>query len=240
MSAALLRLIAWDVQVQARENVYLFTVFSTLAFAIVLLLLPADAPDTVVTMLLFMDPAIVGTSFVGAIVLMERGQNTLAALSVSPAPPSDYLLAKLITLTGLTFAGGMALVAIAYHPLDLDRGLRFIVAMGFTGTLGVLAGLLVIATANSMNHFIARLFPISIFLYLPLIAHFELVDEGWRWAFAVDPGHAMLRSLLWAADPAQVPLADVLYAFGYMGALIVWFFIWATRLYGSGLDRSAA
>ena len=239
-SHALSRLLVWDVKVQARENVYLFTVLTTLAFATVLLLLPGQAPDTVVTGILFLEPAVVGTSFVGAIVLMERSQNTLAALAVSPARPSDYVLSKVITLTLLTFAGGMALVCAAYWPIPLDRAIRFIIAMTFTGALGVVGGVLLVATANSMNHFIARGFPVSVVLYLAFLAHFDAVTGAWAWIlFGLNPGHAMLRALLWAADPSNVSTAEAIYAFSYMGLLIAVFFVWALKLYSDNIGRSA-
>jgi fluoroquinolone transport system permease protein len=151
-----MRLVLWDVRVQARENVYFFTALTTLAFCTVIWLLPDRAQDRVVTGILFLDPAVVGTSFVGAIVLMERSQNTLVAVAVSPARPFHYVVSKIITLTLLTFAGGMTLVCAAYYPVPLDRAIRFIIAMAFTGALGVVLGLLLVATANSMNHFIAR------------------------------------------------------------------------------------
>jgi fluoroquinolone transport system permease protein len=232
------RLFVWDVKVQARENVYLFTVFTTLAFCAVIWLLPDGAPDTVVTGVLFMDPAVVGTSFVAAIVLMERSQNTLVALAVSPARPSDYVFSKIITLTLLTFAGGMALVCAAYWPVPLDRAIRFMVAMAFTGSLGVVIGVLLVATANSMNHFIARAFPVSVLFYLAFLPHFGVVEGVWAWIlFGLNPGHAMLRALLWAADPAKVPAAEAIYAFGYMGLLIAIFFAWALRLYGDNIAR---
>lgn len=237
---ALPRLVVWDVKLQAREHVYLFTALTTLAFSTVLLLLPDRAPDTVVTGILFLDPAVVGAGFVGGIILMERSQNTLAALAVSPARPSDYVLAKVVTLTALTFAGGMALVGVAYWPLALDQALRFIVAMAFTGSLGVVGGVVLVATANSMNHFIARAFPVSVVLYLAFLAHFDLVTGVWAWIlFGLNPGHAMLRSLLWAADPANISAAEAAYAFGYMGLLIALLFVWALRLYADNIARGA-
>lgn len=218
--------VLWDVRLQARENVYLFTVLTTAAFAVLLLLLPADAPSAAVTAVLFLDPAIVGVSFVGSIVLMERSQNTLAALSVTPAEPKHYVLSKIVTLTGLTFVGGMTLVALAFHPLGWERALRFVLAMTFTGTLGVLAGLVAITRSRTMNHFIARLFPISVVAYLPLLAHFGVVvDETLEWLlFGWNPGHAMLRVLSWAAEPAEVSTGETLYAFGYMGGLCAFLF----------------
>lgn len=233
------RLVAWDIKVQARENVYLFTVLTTLAFCVLLWLLPDRAPDTVLTSVLFLDPAVVGTSFVASIVLMERSQNTLAALAVSPARPFHYVLSKIITLTLLTFAGGMTLVCVAYHPVPLEQALRFIITMAFTGTLGVITGVLIVTTANSMNHFIARLFPITVVLYLSFLAHFGVVEGTWAWVlFGLNPGHAMLRSLLWAADPSNVSMAEAIYAFGYMGLLIAALFVWTLRLYSDNVARS--
>lgn len=233
------RFIIWDMKVQARENIYLFTILTTLAFCTVIWLLPHQAPDTVVTGVLFLDPAVVGMSFVAAIMLMERSQNTLVALAVTPVKPSVYVLSKMITLTLLTFLGGMVLVCAAYYPVPLDQVVRFIIAMAFTGSLGVVAGILLVATANSMNHFIARAFPISVALYLAFLAHFDVVEGVWAWIlFGLNPGHAMLRSLLWAADPSRVSTAEAIYAFGYMGFLIAVFFAWALRLYGDNVARS--
>jgi fluoroquinolone transport system permease protein len=234
------RLIVWDIKVQARENVYLFTILTTLAFSTVLLLLPERAPDTIVTAILFMDPAVVGASFVAAIVLMERSQNTLAAVAVSPVEPIDYLLSKVVTLTLLTFAGGMALVLVTYWPAPIDLVLRFLLAMTFTGVLGVVGGMALVATANSMNHLIARAFPVSVVLYLAFLAHFDVVTGAWAWILlGFNPGHAMLRSLLWAADPSNVTSAEAVYAFTYMGLLIVGLFAWSLLLLRDNLSRGA-
>lgn len=208
----ILRLVLWDVRVQARERIYLFTVFTTAFFVAAAALLPSDAPVTVVTAILFLDPAVVGMGFVAALVLLERSQGTPPALAVTPASPADYVLAKLVTV-----AGGVIVAAAAYWPPAPAVLLRMALALSFTGVLAVLGGLVMVATANSVNHLIARAFPVSIVLYLPLLAHFGAVD-GWlaRALFGINPGHAMLRALLWAANPSAVTPAEVLYAFGYM------------------------
>lgn len=238
MSSTLWRLVLWDAQLQARENIYLFTVLTTLAFAIFLKLLPPDAPPTIFTLVLFFDPAIVGASFVGSIVLMERSQNTLSALSVSPAPVRDYILAKVVTLTLLAIAGSLFLVAVAFWIPPIDMVLRFTLVLIFTGAVGVLGGFLIVARAKSMNHFIARAMPITIILFLPLLAHFGVITGFWQWLlFAINPGHAMLRAMLWAADPAAVSSADIIYAFAYMTLMIAVFFRWCVVTYTSELGR---
>ncbi|HZR73073.1 hypothetical protein [Bradyrhizobium sp.] len=213
----ILRLVLWDVRVQARERIYLFTVFTTAFFVAAVALLPSDAPVTVVTAILFLDPAVVGMGFVAALVLLERSQCTPPALAVTPASPTDYVLAKLVTFAALTVAGGIIVAAAAYWPPPPAVLLRMALALSFTGVLAVLGGLVMVATANSVNHLIARAFPVSIVLYLPLLAHFGAVDGWLAWAlFGINPGHAMLRALLWAANPSAVTPAEVLYAFGYM------------------------
>jgi hypothetical protein len=48
-TAVLLRLVFWDIRVQARERIYLFTAVTTGIFMTAVALLPSNAPTTVVT-----------------------------------------------------------------------------------------------------------------------------------------------------------------------------------------------
>jgi hypothetical protein len=131
----------WDLRVQARERIYLFTFMTTGLFAVAVALLPDKARATVVTGILFLDPAVVGAGFVAGLVLLERSQNTPPALAVTPASPADYVLAKLITFAVLTIAGGLASVCVADWPPSAGLLLRMALALTFCGVLGVLVGL---------------------------------------------------------------------------------------------------
>lgn len=217
----LMRLVLWDVRVQARERIYLFTAVTTGMFMTAVALLPDDAPAAVITAILLLDPAVVGGGFVSGLVLLERSQGMPPALAVTPASSADYVLAKLVTFTALTIVGGLAIVAVGFWPSSPALLLRMTLALAFTGALGVIGGLVMVATAHSLNHLIARAFPVSIVVELPLLAHFGVV-EGWlAWLlFGLSPGHAMLRALLWAADPSAVMPVEAIYAFGYMTLLI--------------------
>lgn len=230
-AALLLRLVLWDVRVQARERIYLFTAFTTAAFAVVVALLPENASPSVVTAILLLDPAIIGMGFVGGLVLLERAQHLPPALAVTPAAPADFVLAKLVTFAALTVAGGIAIVLVAWWPPSSALLLRMMLALAFTGILAVLGGFVMVATAHSLNHLIARALPVSIIVELPLLAHFGIV-EGWlAWVlFGLSPGHAMLRALLWAAEPSAVTPAELVYAFGYMIVISAVLFRWALTL----------
>jgi hypothetical protein len=78
-------------------------------------------------------------------------------------------------------------------------------------------------------------------LYLPFLAHFGVIEGVWAWIlFGLNPGHAMLLSLLWAASPSKVSSAGAIYAFAYMALLIAVFFVWALRLFRDNIARNAA
>src|SRR5690606_7826452 len=141
-----------------------------------------------------------------------------------------------------TFAGGIALVFAAYGTsVPLGTLARFVLAIGSTGSLAVLTGLVVVARSRSLNHFIARLFPLTLVVNLPLLAHFDLVRGVWSWIlFGLNPGHAMLRALLWAADPDRVSAGEVAYAFAFVGLLIVVMGRVASNLHGDELAHPRA
>ncbi|XSG83278.1 MAG: hypothetical protein ACPW61_05725 [Methyloligella sp. ZOD6] len=237
----LLRLMLWDIRVQARERIYLFTAMTTGLFAIIVALLPDDAPATVISGILFLDPAIVGGSFTAGLVLLERSQNTPPALAVTPVSPADYVMAKLVTFAGLTIAGGLAIVAVAYRPPSMGLAMRMSLALAFTGVLGVLGGLVMVATTKSLNHLIARAFPVSIVLYLPFFAHFGAI-EGWlAWVlFGLNPGYAMLIALLWAADPEAVTPIKTVYGFGYMALASLGLLRWALVLHDRTIGHASS
>ncbi|MHB1329658.1 MAG: fluoroquinolone export ABC transporter permease subunit [Gemmatimonadales bacterium] len=231
-AARLRRLVVWDIRVQLREHIYAFTAFTTAAFAVVAYLLPADAPVSFVTGILFLDPAVVGVGFVGALILLERSQQTLPALAVTPASPAEYVVAKLLTFTALTVVGGGVVVTVWGWPLSMPLAGRMLLALTSTGVVAVLAGLVLVATANSVNHLIARMVPVAVVANLPLLAHFGIVT-GWpAWLlFGINPGHAMLRALYWAAEPDALTRAEVVYAFGYLTLLAAVLMQRAVRLH---------
>ena len=88
-----------DMQVQFRNGFYLATAF-VVACSIVLLrwlpaevaalLLPVVAPENIVVNTFY---------FVSALLLLERGEGTLAAQNVTPLRADEYLASKVLTLS---------------------------------------------------------------------------------------------------------------------------------------------
>lgn len=224
----LLHMLRWDVTLQARNYIYVANVVSTAAIIVFVLLLPLDPlPAPVASFFIFADPALIGLSFIGAIVMMEKASRVLSALGVTPSPPSVYVLSKTLTMSVNGILSGLA---VAWFALDgeFTWGLM-ILALSLSNTVAVLLGFAIVARAPSMNGLmIFLLFGTSI-LFIPLLAHFGLVSGPAEWGLAVIPSYAMLMSFEGAANPSLLSNAQWVYAIGYQAIWIVLGWMWALR-----------
>ena len=222
---ALIGLLRLELTIQRRSFLYPATVVTTGLIAVVALMLPArPAPPRLAAFLVFLDPATIGLSFVGALVLMERTQGTLAALGVTPVRPAGYLAAKALTLTVPTLVSGLVVLAVAtrgaFDPF------RAGIALTLSSAVAVLIGLWCVAPAASMNHLVVRLLWVSTLLYLPLLGHFGVAPPAVRAALAPIPSHAMLVTLSSAADPGAVSARALVAAAAY---LVLWIVVGCWR-----------
>jgi fluoroquinolone transport system permease protein len=227
--ASLARSVAWDVGLQFRSMVYTATVVSTLVICGFILILPVDGlSGRWATFFIFIDPATIGLSFVGAVVLMEKSQGTLVALGVTPMRPWVYVASKVLSLTLLTFASGLVVAWVAAEGFNLGR---LLVALALSSVVAVLIGFACVARAPSMNKLTVTLLWVSTLGFLPLLAHFELLPGVLDMAMGLIPSYAILLALLLAVDPGSVSPAQAWFAYGY---LVIWCGVgwwWALREY---------
>lgn len=213
-----IRMLRLELALQRRSFILPATAVSTVMICGFVLLLPARPPAPRVTaFFVFMDPATIGLSFVGAMVLMEKAQGTLDALAVTPLKPAAYVAAKGVALTLLTFGSGLIVFAVAtrgaFHPS------RQLLALGLCSAVAVLIGLACVARAASMNHLVMTLLWVSTALYLPLLAHFGIVTGVAAMILAPIPSYAMLVTLTSAVEPDAVAVGVQVAAAAY---LLVW------------------
>ena len=171
---------------------------------LVSVIVPANTPKIIVA-LIFLDPAILGFVFIGALVLYEKTNRSLQALTVTPMEPREYLLTHIITLTAIALLASFVLVA-------LTRGvavnyLYFITGVVLTSTFFVLAGFIAVSRFSTVNeYFIAGAIALLV-LNAPLLYHFGLSDS---WLFYLFPTQASLLLLSGIFEPVSLP--DTLYA----------------------------
>lgn len=200
-------MLRWDVQLQMRYGLYtVYAVITTLYVAGVLGV-PAHVRPVAVTFVVFSDPVFLGMFFIGALVLFEKGDGVLDALTVSPLGRREYLVSKVLSLTVLAVLSSLV-VALFGHGLDFDGGL-FLLGVGLSSVLFVLIGFVAVARFDTINAYL-----LTALVYL-LPAAFPLVGF-----IGID--HPLLYLI-----PTKATLLLLGGAFGVVGPLTGWEFVYA-------------
>jgi fluoroquinolone transport system permease protein len=209
-----------DLVLQTRSLLYPATIVSTSIIVLFILLLPLRPPSArLLAFLVFLDPATVGLAFVGAIVLVEKAQDTLSALSVTPLRGWTYVASKAATLTLVTFGSGLTVVLFG-APRRLDVA-RLLAALTLSSAVAVLMGIVCVAGSRSMNHLVMRLLWVTTLLYLPVVAHFDLARGMAAVALSLIPSRAMLLAIETALDPTAASSMAHVYALAYLCLWVV-------------------
>jgi fluoroquinolone transport system permease protein len=213
-----------DLRLQWRYGFYYAAVFVTLVWLALLWGLPARLQDVLVPLVVFVDLALVGFYFIAGMVLFEKGERTLAALTVTPLRFGEYLASKLITLTALAIVVSLV-VALLIAPLRFNVPL-LVLGIFFAALLSLLVGFLSVLAYTSISSY---LMPSQLWLLplaLPLLAYL-----GW-W------GHPLLYLLpnygaLLLLRGAFVGIApwQVAYAVLYQAAWVMGLAWWSQRAF---------
>lgn len=117
-----------EVRLLTRYGFVYAALFTGALWLSVLLPIPAANRHSVAPYVLFFDIAVVGFFFIAGSVFFEKGQRTVFALVTTPLRFSEYLIAKLATLTAMS-------LAIAFMVLIPAHGFRFDAALVAVGIL---------------------------------------------------------------------------------------------------------
>lgn len=221
----LLATIRRDVVLQVRYRLYAVSVFVVVVWGVLLGLLPvATRTDAAVVVPTFVVFNLIVTTFyfVGALVLLEKDEGMLSTIVTTPLRDAEYLLSKTITLTALAIAETLLVVLLLF-------GVNFrwellVAGTALLGALFVLAGFVAVARQDSLNGWLLPSVPVVLFLMLPLLAHFGLVDRRLFRLHPAAPGLALLQAACAPASPGEI-------AWGVLGSL-AWLglgFAWARR-----------
>lgn len=210
----------FDISFQFRHGFYYAYLFVSLVYIVLLRLIPWDIKPLVATLLVFSDPGIMGFFFVGGIVLLERGQNVLDNLFVTPVQVEEYLLAKAASLAFLAVSTSFAIVIFtfgaAFNPVPLFLG------VALTSSISTLAGLTLAVKAASLNGY---LFTSPLFLLpfsFPLIDYLGVLPSR---LFYLLPGKASLVLIDAAFLGGHLP--EMLLALGSLTAWTLAAYLWA-------------
>jgi len=215
----LFKQIKWQFLIFQRNNLISMIVGIT-AFYVLIIYLIKDFQNVekFITLLIYNDPALVGFIFIGISIILEKDQDVLPALFVTPLNQHIYLISRIITLSAIGFFGALAMVLTAKGTTF--NFLHFSVGAFSTCVLFSLMGIFIVSYTTEILHFLLRAVPLLIFMSLPLLNYFELTDLSFLKLFPVQGGlNLMVNSYRESPNFGEI-------IFGYISV-----FIWTPLLY---------
>lgn len=222
-----------DVTVQVRTNLYTIGIGAGLLVAIILSQLAS--PDQLFSLIPTLMLLVVGGStllYVSAMIIFEKDEGTLWAMVVSPVRPSEYLWAKIITLTALATLEAVIMIGGAMAILYFGGGLTLpnipLLLLGIVaiGILYTLIGIVLVVRYDSITDYLLPMAAVAVILQLPF-----LYFLGWvgHWLFLLIPTSA--PTMLMAG--AYRPLATWEWVYGvvYTAVLLIGLSFWAYRAF---------
>ncbi len=210
-----------DIRFQFRHGFYYVYAILTVLYIIVLRLLPETLVHPGLTLILFTDICTLGFFFIGAIVILERGQNLTESLFVTPLRLHEYLLAKILSFLLLSIVSALLIMlGASVGGQDL---MWFIFGIIFSALIYTLFGLIFAARARHVNDYFVKALGVGLLISLPIFSYLHVFDTP---LFYVFPTQATL--ILLDVLGHDYVLSQKLFA---MASLLTWFFILSVWVY---------
>ncbi len=212
--------IQYDVKVQFRSGFYYAYLIVCLIYIVALRQIPSNLKTTVTTVVIFLDPTILGFYFIGGLILLENKQKILDGLFITPLLLSEYIISKALSLTVLAL---LSSIAIVFFIIGFNFNiLLFCATVILTSVLFVFIGLAVVSRVTKVNEYLI-LSPLPlIFFVLPLLDYFRVWTSG---LFYLIPSHPVLKLLSASISNSNVSYINFL-------PLIIWLvlsYLWAYK-----------
>lgn len=198
--------LANDLRQQWRYGAWFAYALVALAYLILLRLIPdAWGVDALILeLVVFSDPSVLGLFFLGGLMLLERGEQTMQGCFVTPLAISEWLVAKAGSLTLLATLASFAIAA----PLAgaaLRPGL-LLLAVVPTSVCFVLLGVAIATRCTTVNRYLFVSALVTLPLMVPMLSRLGVVDSP---LFVLLPSGAALDLLAAALGRCELGLVGV-------------------------------
>ena len=216
------RTVLWDLRLQVKYQILTVAVIVTVLYITIFKLLVKEEFDEILILLIFTDPAMLGYIFIGALVLFEKGSNTLDAIVVSPLRIPEYLFSKVISL-GLIATVCALIMAMAGHGFRFNYFL-FIYSVFITSAIVTFLGFAGASRIRTFNQYIIIIPMFLAPLALPVLNFFGLTNS---WLLYTIPTQATLN-LLWGSFHSM-GIVDLVYSLVYLPLCLLLSYAYAAR-----------
>ncbi|WP_042220814.1 fluoroquinolone export ABC transporter permease subunit [Oceanobacillus manasiensis] len=211
----------YDIKIQIRHGLYAVYILVSLFYIIALYQIPEQYREMVGVFITFSDPGVLGFFFIGGLVLLERNQNILDNLFITPYKVEEYILSKALSLTVLSIISSYA-IHISVFGFSFGM-ILFLIGVFLTSMFFTIFGLGVAVRSHTLNGFFLLSSSYSLIFCLPLL---ELVGIDYS-LFMLLPTKGALLLISTAFSP--INMLEMIYA---IGILLFWSLVafwWARR-----------
>ncbi len=223
----LVHLLRWDfIQLQRNQMISISLLVATVYLGIFYLLKPLGNLKSVLIVIIFNDPVIMGYLFAGVLLLFEKNQRTLDVLSVVPLSHEAFLWSKALSLSLVATLTALLMVWVGYGWAI--NYLHFVAAVMGTSVLFVWIGCMIGGRAHGFNSYLMRSIGVLIPTALPLLALFNVWDSPLLYLIPSFPGILLLKASFKTIEPWHY-----IYSYAYLPLALAFTFFWCKKLFSS-------
>lgn len=188
-----------EITLQWRQGFWLVYFILTAIYTVIQLNIPSEGRLIVSLFVIHSDTSMLGAIFMGALVLLEKQQNVIQALFVTPLSPASYIRAKTLSLSliAITMSILVYLPARTFTPYTL----LLFASIALTAAIFAMMGLGIAAGVSTVNGYFGNMIAMSLLIAIPIVPYMLL---GRHAAFLILPFIASLDLMLGAVDPLPV------------------------------------
>ncbi|MFO7730359.1 MAG: ABC transporter permease [Spirochaetia bacterium] len=200
MKRSFFALLRQDIHFELRHGIY--TVYGVVCgmYLLLLLSLPQSLRVVITPLLIFTDPAVLGFFFMGGMILLERKQDVLSSLFVTPVSPAQYVLSKALSFSLLSLAAAF-LIALPFFVFNFQL-LPFILGVFFTSVLVGLISIPFAVNAESLNEYFLSSGLFMVIFMPPLIEYFLQSGSTLFLLFPTQASILLIRGAFSGISPA--------------------------------------
>ncbi|MTI60251.1 MAG: hypothetical protein FH762_09795 [Firmicutes bacterium] len=203
-----------DIILQIKYGFYGVYVVLVLFYIFILKFLSIKLSTFLLPLIIFSDPALLGFYFIGGLILLEKDENTLDYLIVTPLRIREYLISKMVSLTVLGLLASVIIVIFSYGTIF--NWLLLLSGIVLTSFFYVLIGFVAVARFNTVNDYIFSSVLYMILLNYPLFEYLGLYKSYFSY---FSPAKASL--LLIGGAFTVVEVWQLIYAIAYLIVAII-------------------
>lgn len=192
-----------DLKFQFRHGFYWVYLLVLALYVSILMNLPAGVvKETVTVFILFSDTTVLGFFFIGGLILLEKSQNILESLFVTPLKLSEYLFSKYASLTFLSVIASLIIVITAFKAQQNLAVFSLGVVLSSVSFLGI--GIAIAAGARTVNDYFYKTILYTSLFFLPLLDFFGIYHSFFFYAFPTQAALILFKTAFTYVSPVEI------------------------------------